>query len=335
MSSSFASRRDFLRHCTALAAAFAGGAGGTGALAQAPADQLRILVGFPAGSFPDSLARVVAEQLSSAYPKRALVENRPGAAGLIAVNALKASPADGSSVLLAPGAVASAYPYLYEKLAYDPAVDLKPVTVAAEVTLALAVGPAVAATVSDVRGLAEWMRANPKLANVASPGIGTPPHLLEAMLFRRADVSWQHVAYPGGPPGIAALLGGQVSALVLPEGSLRAHRDAGRLRVLATTGTQRSRYLPDVPTLIEQGFAGLSVIDWFAFFMPGPASASVVESTSQKLRAALLRPEVVAAYAEAAAVVAPSTPAAMASRIAEEQAYWKVAIREHNIRLDS
>ena len=327
------SRRTFLKSSVGIAALLAAGAGKS-VLAQSHIEQLRILVGFPPGSFPDSLSRLVAEQLAGSYPRRALVENRPGAAGLIAVNALQASPADGSTVLLAQGTLASAYPYLYDKLAYDPAVDLKPVSLAAEVTLGLAVGPAVPASVGNVRQLVEWMRGNPKLANAASPGVGTPPHLVEAMLFRKADVHWQHVSYAGGPPAMAALLGGQVSALVLPEGLLRPHRATGRLRVLATSGSQRSRYLPDVATFIEQGYPGLAVIDWFAFFMSRSANSAVIDATSQKLRSALARPELVAAYAESGAVAASSTPAALATRIAAEQRYWEPVIREHNIRIE-
>jgi tripartite-type tricarboxylate transporter receptor subunit TctC len=334
MNTCLPSRRSFLKKSSVtIAALFTAGAGKS-VFAQSPVEQLRMLVGFPPGSLPDTVARLVAEQLAGSYPRRALVENRPGAAGQIAVNALKSGPADGSAVLLAQGSVASAYPFLYSKLAYDPAVDLKPVSLAAEVTLGLAVGPAVPASVGNIRELVEWMRSNPKLANVASPGVGTPPHLLEAMLFRKADVAWQHVAYAGGPPAMAALLGGQIAALVLPEGLLRQHQAAGRLRVLATSGAQRSRYLPEVATFVEQGYPGLVVIDWFAFFMSGKVSPAVIDATSQKLSAAIARPELAAAFAESGIVAASSTPAALAVRIAADQRYWEPVIRENGIRVE-
>ena len=143
-----------------------------------------------------------------------MVDNRPGAAGQIAVNALKSARADGNTLLLAQGAIATVYPYLYARLAYDPVLDLRPVSLAGEMTLGLAVGPAVPGTVTNVHELVEWMRRNPGLANVGSPGTGTLPHLLEAMLFRTAGVEWQHLVYPGGPPALVALLGGQIAALV-------------------------------------------------------------------------------------------------------------------------
>jgi tripartite-type tricarboxylate transporter receptor subunit TctC len=154
------------------------------------------------------------------------------------------------------------------------------------------------------------------------------------MLFRKADVAWQHVAYAGGPPAMAAVLGGQIAALVLPEGLLRPHQTAGRLRVLATSGAQRSSYLPDVATFVEQGYPGLVVIDWFAFFMSGKVSPSVIDATSQTLRAAIARPELAATFAESGMVAASSTPAALAARIAAEQRYWERVIRENAIRVD-
>lgn len=334
MNQNLEARRSFIRNSSVSIATLLSAGFSNTLFAQVPVEQLRILVGYPPGSFPDTMSRMIAEQLAGSYPQRAMVENRPGAAGLIAVNALKAGQADGSTVLFAQGTLASAYPYLYNKLAYDPAIDLKPVSLAAETKLGLAVGPAVPASVGNVRQLLDWMRANPKLANVASPGVGTPPHLLEAMLFRKAGVDWQHIGYPGGPPAMAALLGGQVSALILPEGLLRSHQTAGRLRVLATSGAQRSSFLPEIPTFVEQGHPELVAVDWFAFFMSGNVSPTVIDATSQKLKIALARPELVAAFAETGAVAASSTPAALATRIAVDQRYWAPVIRENNIRVE-
>lgn len=148
---------------------------------------MQVLCGAPAGSIPDIVARRFAEQLNGRSAPSVIVDNRPGAAGQIAIGALKQAPIDGSSVLLATGAIASVYPYLYSKL-----------------------------------------------ANIGSPDVGTLPHLLPALLFQQAKLDWQHIAYPGGPPALANLIGGQISALVLPEGLLRAHQLAGKLRILAT-----------------------------------------------------------------------------------------------------
>ena len=334
MSIDLHARRAFLRQSGAALAALTGLGASHHLGAQTTLEQLHMLCSGPAGSIPDIVARRVADQLTGRYAQRLTVENRPGAAGQIAVNALKAAPADGSTVLLAQGAVATVYPYLYAKLAYDPVLDLQPVSLAGEMTLALAVGPAVPESVTNVRELAEWMRRNPKLANVGSPGTGTLPHLLEAMLFRAADAPWQHIVYAGGPPAMVDLLGGQIAALVLPEGLFRQHKATGRLRVLATSGATRSSYFPDVASLVEQGFRDLVVREWFAFFMPARVPAAMLESTSQALRAAIARPELVAAFADSGMVAASSTPAALATRIAAEQRYWEPIIRTAGIKAE-
>jgi tripartite-type tricarboxylate transporter receptor subunit TctC len=266
--------------------------------------------------------------------QRSVVDNRPGAAGQLSVAALKAAPADGNTWLLAQAAIATVYPYLYPKLAYDAATDLAPVSVAGEMTLALAVGPAVPAAVVDVRDLGLWLRSHPALANIGSPGTGTLPHLLAAMLLRASDTPWQHIPYSGGPPALAALLGGQIAALVLPEGLLNPHRSSGRLRVLATSGAQRTALMPDVSTLVEQGHADLVVREWFGFFMSGRSSTESVEAASKALREALAQPQLVTQFVDSGMVATSSTPAAMAARIAVEQRYWAPVLRGLGVRID-
>jgi tripartite-type tricarboxylate transporter receptor subunit TctC len=325
------SRRTLLGSTMTLAGLLALGVTGI-AKEQAPVEQLRILCTGPAGSIPDIVARRIAEQLTSRFARGVVVDNRPGAAGQIAVNALKLSPPDGSTILLAQGAIATVYPYLYPKLAYDPSIDLQAVSLAAEMTLGLAVGPLVPDSVTSIRELIEWMRKNPKTANIGSPGSGTLPHLLEVMLFKEADVAWQHVVYAGGPPAMVDLLGGRIAGLVLPEGLLRQQRTSGRLRVLATSSAQRSSYLPDVATLAEQGYPDLVVREWFGFFLSGQVNTAAVGGVSQALQTAIARSELVRAFADSGMVAASSTPLAMAARVASEQRYWEPVIRAAGIR---
>lgn len=331
-----AARRAALVRGAALAAAGALPWFAPCARAQSPAapPPWHLLCSGPPGSIPDIVARRVGEQLAGGQAQKVIVDNRAGAAGLLAVAALKAAAPDGSTLLLAQGAIATVYPYLYPKLAYDPALDLAPVSLAGEMTLALAVGPAVPAAVSNVRELLAWMRSHPAQANIGSPGTGTLPHLLAAMLMRRANVPWQHIAYSGGPPAMVALLGGQIAALVLPEGLLSNHRAAGRLRVLATSGSERTALMPDLPTLVEQGQPELVVREWFAFFMAGRVAPKLVQARSLSLRAALARPDLVAAFADAGMVAVSSTPAALAQRIASEQRVWEPALRALGVRVE-
>ena len=328
-----AGRRRFLRAA----------AGGLGALASlsfgqradaARGDLMHFLCSGPAGSIPDLIARAVADQLFITAGLRAVVDNRPGAAGQISVGALKAASADGSTLLLAQGAIATVYPYLYAKLGYDAAVDLQPVSLASEMLLGLAIGPAVPPDVTTLAEFIAWMRKHPERANIGSPGIGTLPHLLEAMLLRKAGVAWQHVAYSGGPPAVTGLLGGQIAALVLPEGLLRQHHASGRARVIATSGPARSAFLPDVASFVEQGYAELIVQEWFAFFASGWVPKSTVDAMSVVLREAIARPEVSAAFAQAGMTATSSLPTTLAGRIVKEQQYWQPVLRANDIRAD-
>jgi tripartite-type tricarboxylate transporter receptor subunit TctC len=325
------SRRQVLHAAGALAAA---AAGPHAAWAQAPATSLRILCTGPAGSIPDTVARRYAEQLGTRYPGGVLVDNRPGAAGQIAVGALKQAATDGATVLLAQGAIATVYPFLYAKLGYDPATDLKPVSVAAEATLALAVGSAVPASVRSLGEFIDWSRANPALSNFGSPGPGTLPHVVSAMLFREAKVEAQHVAYAGGPPAIVDLMGGRIASLVLPEGLLRPHQTAGTLRVLATSGSARSAFMPDVPTFVEQGHPKLAIREWFGFFLPGATAAAVVESASQAVRTAAENKGLASALADMGMLASASSANAMNERITSEQRYWRDAINATGIRVE-
>lgn len=295
---------------------------------------MRILCSGPAGSIPDLVARAIAEQLPTATGQHVVLDNRPGAAGQLSVAALKSAPADGSTLLLAQGAIATVYPFLYARLGYDAAVDLQPVSLAAETALGLAVGPAVPAEVATLADFIAWMRRNPKAANVGSPGTGTLPHLLEAMLFHAAGLPWQHIAYSGGPPAVTDLLGGQIAALVLPEGLLRQHHATRRIRVLATSGPTRSAYLPEVPSFVEQGHPALVVQEWFAFFAPGGTSKDTVASLSAALQEAIARPAVLAALAQAGMTPASSSPASLATRIAAEQRHWQPVLRANGIHAD-
>jgi tripartite-type tricarboxylate transporter receptor subunit TctC len=326
-------RRRFLRAGSAGLAALASLALGRRSVA-APGDPMRILCSGPAGSIPDLVARAVGDQLLVTQGQRVVIDNRPGAAGQISVGALKAGVADGSTLLLAQGAIATVYPSLYSRLAYDPAADLQPVCLASEMSLALAVARAVPKEVTTLDGFIAWLRQHPGQANLGSPGTGTLPHLLEALLLRKEGVAWQHVPYAGGPPAVTDLMGGQIAGLVLPEGLLRQHHAAGRVRVLATSGPARSSYLPDVPSFVEQGHPDLVVKEWFAFFASGRVPQAAVEAASAALREAIGRLELAAAFAQAGMTPAWSSSAELSARIAREQRYWQPVLRANDIRAD-
>ena len=283
---------------------------------------------------PDIVARRYAEHLSARYPGGVIVDNRAGAAGRIAVAALKQAAPDGNTWLLAQGAVATVYPHLYDKLAYDPVADLRPVSMAAEALLGLAVGPAVPDSVVTLEQLVDWLRRHPAQASYGSPGVGTLPHLMVALLANEARLDLTHVPYAAGPAALVDLMSGRLSVLALPEGLLRPLQAAGKLRVLATSGAARSSFLPGVASVAEQGYPKLVMREWFAFFMPAGATAVALEAASQTIRQAALQPPLRAALAESGMLAVTSSPAELATRIATEQPFWRGVLSATGIRAE-
>lgn len=303
------------------------------ARAQVAARGLRILCASPPGGTPDVIARHYAARLGG-LPGGAMVENRHGAAGLIAVAALLQSAPDGSTALLGHSGLVTMYPYLYRRLAYDPALDLVPVAAAAETAFAVAVGPAVPAEVRELADYIRWAQADPSRATYGTPGNGTLTHLLGAMLARDAGFEAQHVAYVGGPQAITDLIGGRLSSVVLPEGLLRPLHLAGKLRVLATSGPTRGSVLPTVPTLVDSGYKSLVLREWFGFYVPRGTPAAAVDTVAMAVRAAATAPELVAALQASGMQALAGTTTQMQERILRERAFWREAIPPLGIRMD-
>src|SRR5262245_8868374 len=253
-------------------------------------DTARILVGFPAGGTTDVMARKVADKLRGGYARVAIVENKPGAGGQLAVITLKDSPEDGSVLLLTPSSMLSIYPATYPKLQYKPE-DVAPVSLAMYTHHVFSVGPAVPDSVKTMRDFFAWAKANPDKAAYGSPGAGSMPHLIGVLVAKASGADLRHVAYRGSIPGIQDLLGGQIAAFFGPTGDVITHSKAGKVRVLGTSGGERNAFLPDVPTLRQQGLS-IALREWYAFFMPARASAAAIQRASDALRPVLAEREV-------------------------------------------
>jgi len=286
-------------------------------------ENLKILCGYPPGGSADVVSRHLAERLNGLYSKSCLVDNRPGAAGRIAVDALKSSPPNGQTMLLTPSSVVTLYPHVYQKLSYDAFKDLLPVSVASEFDHSLTVGPAVPAQVVSLADFVGWAKTNPDKADCANPGEGSLPHLLTMLFAKVAAAPIQPVPYRGGAPALIDLLAGRVAAWMGPVGpSSLPHITEGRLRVLATSGRARSPFLQSVPTFAEQGFQDIVVIEWYGLFMPAGASAAVVERASDAVKTVTAQQEYVAALTKAGVTAVSSTPAALAQTIKGESDFW-------------
>lgn len=295
--------------------------------AQAPMlETAKILVGFPAGGTTDAVSRRVAERLQGSYAKTVLVDNKAGAGGRLAVEELKRSPADGSVLLLTPASMITLYPHIYLKLPYK-IEDVTPVSTAGMLNFGFGVGPAVPESVKNIKDFLAWAKANPAKANYASPGAGSPPHFIGALLAKESGVELNHVPYRGSAPGIQDLLGGQVSAMSSPIGDYLPYLKDGKLRLLATSGATRSRFAPNVPTYAEQGFKALTIGEWYGFFLPAKVSPEVLQRASTAIRSAVATPAVVEAFATLGIEAQATTPAELAQMVKDENAAWGPVVK--------
>lgn len=317
-----------------------GGAAALGALSPLSAfaqaiEQVKIMYGFPAGSAGDTVARRVAEKIAgTAYAKGAYVENKPGAGGRIAVETLKNSPPDGSVLTLAPVSALSVYPYIYPKLVYKPE-DVTPVSIGAIMFHGLAVGPAVPAEVKTLKDFLAWAKANPAQASYGSPGAGSMPHLLGALLGMRSGVELKHVPYRGTVPSITDLVGGQIAAAMNPSGDYLQYMKNGRVRVLATSGKKRSPYLPDVPTFTELGYPDVTSEEWFGFYAPAKTPAATLASANAAINAALKDKSVIDSLALVGLVAHGTTAQDMAADQKAEYERWGPLVKQIGFTAES
>ena len=248
-----------------------------GALVAAPASAqegapAKILVGFPAGGSFDAIARLVADKAKTELNRPVVVDNKTGAGGRIAVDALKASLADGSVVMLGPDALTALYPFTFKKLNYDPKKDLVPIGTVAEFAFGFAVG-----TNPKANTWAEyvaWAKSNPKEANYGIPALGAPHHFYGMVLGDAIGVPMQNVPFQGSAPINLALMGGQISSSIDVASSQVENHKAGKIKILAVTTEQRIPQAPDVPTFTELGFPTVSGSGFNALYAPAAAVAN-------------------------------------------------------------
>ena len=301
-----------------------------------PLDQVKIMYGFPPGSAGDSVARRVAEKLGgTAYSKNpGFVENKPGAGGRIAVESLKNAPADGSVLTLAPVSALAVYPHISPTLSYKPE-DVGPVSIGAVMHHGLAVGPAVPPEVKTLKDFLAWAKANPNQASYGSPGAGSMPHLLGALLGLRAGVEMKHVPYRGTVPSITDLVGGQIAAAMNPSGDYLQYMKSGKVRVLATSGKKRSPYLPDVPTFTELGYPDVTSEEWFGFYAPAKTPAATLANANAAITAALKDKTVIDALGIVGLVAHGSTPQEMAADQKAEFERWGPLVKQIGFTAES
>ena len=236
--------------------------------------QASIIVGYPAGGATDILARLIADGLRGSYASVVIVENKPGAGGRIAAEFVKNAKNDGSVLLFTPAFPLLIYPHVYKNLGYDTLRDFVPVGLGGRSMLALSIGPAIPAAVTNAAQYIEWCKANPQQAVFGAPP-GSSQHFAGALFARGAGIKLDPVSYKGGAPAIQDLLGGHLPANVSPVAEALPHHQAGKIRILATTGSRRSRFLPEVPSMAELGFKDVVFQDGIGMFAPAGTPAAV------------------------------------------------------------
>lgn len=281
-----------------------------------------ITTGFAAGGSSDVIARILADSLRGRHADAVIVESKVGAGGRLAVEHVKNSPGDGTSLLVSPSGMMVLFPHVYRSLRYDPLLDIRPVTPLAKFPFFLAISPMVPASVLTLPEFVAWCKANPKEASFGSPGAGTSAHFSGIMLGRRAGVEYTHVAYRGMAPLVQDLLGGQIASGVLTPVEALPVMSTGKLRLIAATSSSRSRFAPDVPTYAEQGYPDIVIEESFSLYAPASMPMSAAERLAGLAHAMLARSDTQDKFAQLGLEVAQASPMQFATDLKALHDRW-------------
>jgi tripartite-type tricarboxylate transporter receptor subunit TctC len=258
-------------------------------VARADDRPLRIVVGFPPGAGIDTIARLVADKMRASLGRPVVVENKPGAAGMIANTTVKAAAPDGTTVLMTPLANMVFFPHSYARLEYDASKDFAPVAHLASFPLAFGVGTEVPAkTLSEYVTFAKKGGAN---ANFTAAALGSLPHFFGLMFAKTAGIELTYIPYKGTAQALPALISGEIPAAVLTLNDLGTAVQSGKARILATTGAKRSPQYPDVPTFKESGY-DIEGLGWYGMYAPAGTPKEIVEELSRAAIEAIRQPDV-------------------------------------------
>ena len=256
--------------------------------ASAQQGTIKFLVGFPAGASLDAMTRLVAEKMQASLGQPVIVENRPGAAGQIAMSAVKAAAPDGTLLVMTPLVTVVTAPHI-QPLPYDPFKDFAPVAHAADFLFAFAMGPATPA--KDLKSYVGLVKQDAKYGNYASAATGSLPHFFSLLFAEKAGLTMTHIGYKGTAQAMTDLLGGQIAAFMGTVSDVAPQHKAGKIVAVATSGAARSKHLPEVPTFKELGY-DIQGAGWYAAYAPAGTPAPVIDRLSKAIIAAINAPDV-------------------------------------------
>ena len=320
------------RQLLALLATLSAWPGASRAQGAYPNKPIRLIVGFPPGGGIDFSARTIQPGLEAALGQPVVIDYKPGAGGVVAATELTRAAADGYTLLVANTGPFAIAPYLQSKMPYDPVRQFSYIGQIAE--SAYIVATRTEHPAKDLKQFIEWAKANPGKANFASGGPGSSTHLNGELLNGVAGIDLLHVPYKGSAPAVTDLIGGQTHLLIDAGTVLLPHVKGGRLKALAVTGPRRDPNLPDVPTVREQGLAGLEAVGFQGLVAPAGVPREVVERLSAELRKLLATADVKARFAAAGSEVQARNASEFAAYVKGESERWSALIKQRKLQLD-
>jgi len=320
------------RFLVALGSVVLAAAAGGQALAQGyPAGPVRVIVPFPAGGGVDGTGRIVAQKLTEALGKQFIVDNRPGANGMIGSELATKSPKDGYT-LLVNGANFVTTPSLYSKVTYDPIKDFDPVSLVSLAPNVLVVHPSLPA--KSVKELIALAKGRPGQVNFAGSGSGSTPHLAAELFNAMAKVKMVHIPYRGTGPAVTGLMSGEASVMFMPTTNAVPLVKSGRLRALAVTSLQRLPALPELPTVAESGLKGYQSSQWYGMLAPVGTPVEILNLLNSHIVKIMQTPDMKQRMTDGGNVAVGSTREAFATHIKEEFARWARVIQASGARVD-
>jgi tripartite-type tricarboxylate transporter receptor subunit TctC len=297
-----------------------------------PAKPVRIVVHFPPGGPTDLVARLVGQRMSEAWGQQVIVDNRPGAGGVIGVELVVRSQPDGHTLLFATGGSMSITPALGKKLPYDVFSDVTPVSLLVINPQLLVLHPSVPA--NSVAELIRLAKARPGQLNYASVGPGSPQHLGMELLKSLTGTDMVHIPYKGTAPAVTDLLAGQVSFMFNSMPSVLPHVRVGRLKALAVSTGRRSPAVPDIPTVAEAGVPGFHYATWYGLFAPAATPKDVIAKVNAEVNRILQDKEIARRLISEGAEPAPGTPEDLGKYMRAEYEQWKKTIAAANLKIE-
>ena len=305
-------------------------AGGVQAQSAYPNRAITMIVGFAPGGGTDAVARILAKSLGDSLGQQVVVENKAGAGGNIATEAVARAAPDGYTILLGSVGSLAVAPHVIANLGYAPLRDFAPITMAVVFANVLVVQASL-----PIQSLADFVKLakdQPGTVTFGSSGILGAGHLAGELLKIRANIDIVHVPYKGGGPAMQGMLGGQVASIFATPVSSGGQVKAGKIRAIATTGPKRAALLPDVPTVAESGYPGYEAMNWYAYLAPAKTPKDIVERLNRELLKALNDPAVTELLHKQGLEPSPSSPAELAQYMERESEVWGKVVKQAGIK---